>query len=354
MLNVDPGFYDQTDFQTKEKSWKEAIIDNINNNGKMIPIISNSFTNNLVFIDHDRLVKKAYAASIEYPMVDQGHNLARMSQYQSVEATSEIRVKREYLEFLKDVLRKMAEQSGVSSDKLAELEQQFKELSVSELCKFLEHPRLDSRNPLMLLAHLPLPIYLTTSYHSFLEMALAKARRAYEVEICPWHDNLNIPSVFERDKNYSPTPERPLVYHLHGLDKYPESLVLTEDDHLDFLTNVSDRIHDKVTAALRLSSLVVLGYHLPDWGFRVLFRGIIKSHRTLSLESVAVQQDKNADGEEDGKPSPIGNVTIQLDKTGQEKAYLKKYLDQQVKFKVMWTDDPGDFIRELYQGWKGE
>ncbi len=347
-LNIDPEFFDQMDIKTKPRTWQEAIIDRINE-GKVIPIISNAFTDNLAFFNHDNLIAQ-YGRYVGYPMESQGHDLARMTQYESVKETSEIRVKERYLEYLKEVLLKMAERAGdaVSPDRLAELRQQYKELTVSGMCKFLDHPELNAQNPLMLLAHFKLPVYLTTSYHSFLEMAIERVHQSKikpEVEICRWHENLNIPSVFVQDKNYVPSPERPLVYHLHGLDTDAASLVLTEDDHLDFLTNVSNTIHTEVTKALRLSSLVVLGYHLPDWDFRVMFRGLIKAHRSLAMESVAVQLDRS-------NRQAMENVAIQLEETQEQKEYLKKYLDRQMKFKVVWTDDPGNFIRELYQGWR--
>ncbi len=342
-MNVDPALFDEMDFQTENKTWKEAIIGRIDE-GKVIPIISNSFMNALAFGNHNDLIKTYADKYIKYPFMDQGHDLAQIAQYESVKNTSTVRAKENYLEFLKNVLLNMAKKAPLSSNKLAELEQKYKELTVSGMCKFLEHPNLDSKNPLLLLAALPLPIYLTTSYHSFLEAALEKAHKKPEVEICRWHEDINLLSVFERDKNYKPTSTRPLVYHLHGLDTHPESLVLTEDDHLDFLTNVASRINSKVTAALRLSSLVVLGYHLPAWDFRVLFRGIIKAHRSLLMESVAIQLEKNGQN---------GDVAIQLAETTEEKVYLEKYLQQQVEFKVEWTDDPGSFIRELYKGWGG-
>ena len=45
----------------------------------------------------------------------------------------------------------------------------------------------------------------------------------------------SIPSIFDEHPDWEPSIERPLVYHLYGLDKYPESMALTEDDFLDLL-----------------------------------------------------------------------------------------------------------------------
>jgi hypothetical protein len=182
----------------------------------------------------------------------------------------------------------------------------------------------------MRLAVAPLPIYITTSYHNFLEVALKKARKDPQTEICRWHDGLNtIPSVFEREAFYEPTPEQPLVYHLHGFDQYPKSLVLTEDDHLDFLTNISrdqEAIHQRVNQALTESSLVILGYSVRQWDFRVLFRGVIKP-----------------------RPQPVqvtNVVAIQLERIPLEKEFVEKYLHH-VRFEVEWAS-PVEFIQEVF------
>ncbi len=325
--------------QAKKKTWQETIIDRVKE-GKVIPIVGNVFTDELAFSSHEALVA-GWASYIQYPMPDQHHLLPRMAQYESISKTDEgqisdvVQIKEKYLKYLKAALSFMAQQDpNVSVSKRTELEYQVGELSVSDMARRLNYPSLDSwqANPLLLLAAFPLPVYLTTSYHNFLAVALEKARKKPRLEICRWHDGLrSIPSVFERDKDYEPTPEEPLVYHLYGLDQHPESLVLTEDDHLDFLANISKdtgAIHPRVRRALTESSLVLLGYSLADWDFKVLFRGVIKPRpQSLWKTSVAIQLEENA----------------------MEREYVKKYL-RQVKFEVVWNDAPG-FIQELYQNY---
>jgi SIR2-like protein len=82
--------------------------------------------------------------------------------------------------------------------------------------------------------------------------------------------------------------------YLHGLDHYPESLVLTEDDHLEFLVAISqelgrpvDRIPARVREALTRSSLLLLGYDLQSWEFRTLFWGLLKP-REIRQQGVSV------------------------------------------------------------------
>jgi hypothetical protein len=71
---------------------------------------------------------------------------------------------------------------------------------------------------------------------------------------------------------------------LHGLEEYPETLVLSETDYLDFLVRVSQDRDSRdpviplyLQQALVESSLVLLGYRLNDWDFKALFRGIINN-----------------------------------------------------------------------------
>jgi hypothetical protein len=325
--------------QPAQATWKETITERIKD-GKVVPFVSNSFTDDLAFGSHAELVK-GWASYVKYPLADQPYDLPRLAQYESVSEAGddfigdEVQVKEGYLGFLKAALSLMAQQdSTVSAGRRAELADQARDLTVSAMARRLNYPSLDSpaANPLLLLAALPLPIYVTTCYHDFLEVALReKARKEPRSEICRWNEGLkHIPSVFTQDQDYDPSPQEPLVYHLHGLDEYPESLVLTEDDHLDFLANVGDAIHPRVMQALTQSSLVVLGYSLRSWDFRVLFSGVIKA-RPASLWKTS--------------------VAIQLAESPQEKEYLAKYL-RQVKFEVEWTD-PGSFIQELYTGWGG-
>jgi len=121
------------------------------------------------------------------------------------------------------------------------------------------------------------------------------------------------------DSDYQPSKDEPLVYHLHGSDDYPGSLVLTEDDYMEFLVAISqnvgrgaDPIPRRIRQAMADSSLVLLGYGLQNWDFRVLFWGLIKP-----------------------RPLQHTSVSIQLVPSDIEKNYLQKYLSE-FEFMVYW------------------
>ncbi|MEW5958768.1 MAG: SIR2 family protein, partial [Chloroflexota bacterium] len=265
--------------------------------GKVAPLISSALCHNAVLGGHTALVEK-YRTHIAYPLPGQA-DLPRLTQYQSVTDDNLAEawdLGLHYLDFIKNHVFDLAEAAGAQPEILAEVEEEFDDLPLGEFASRLglPHPGDRLNNPLALLAGFRLPIYLTTSCHGFLEQALAAAGANPHTEICRWHEGLDsLPSVFDGD--YEPSAAEPVVYHLHGFDEIPHSLVLTEDHYLEFLVAVSehrgkdtDRIPDRIRQALNDSALVLLGYSLQDWDFRSLFWGLIKM-RSRQPRSVAIQ-----------------------------------------------------------------
>jgi hypothetical protein len=304
------------------RTWQQTIADRIKA-GKVVPLIGNTVGDDLVLGGHTKLIE-AYAEYISYPLDDK-NSLSRMAQFTSVtdEGSTDPRaVKEDYINYVKNRLFDIAEADQISPDILAELEEEFDDVSFAEFSERLGYPKFDATeaDPLLILATLPIPIYLTTSYHNFLEAALKRAGKQPRTDICRWHEGLEgISSVLDGD--YQPSKEEPLVYHLHGYDEYPASLVLTEDNYMEFLVAIAqdvgrgtDPIPRRIRQALADSSLVVLGYDLSQWDFKVIFWGLIKP-RPLQQTSVSVQL----------VPSEV------------EREYLKKYLNE-FEFKVYWGD----------------
>jgi hypothetical protein len=101
----------------------------------------------------------------------------------------------------------------------------------------------DPDEPLNVLAKLPLPVYITTNYDDLLFRAIehhgnAVGRRA-AIEICRWNSRIAFqPSLFKRGSKFNPTGHTPVIYHLHGHRSVLDSIVLTEDDYLDFLVTM--------------------------------------------------------------------------------------------------------------------
>ena len=196
----------------------------------------------------------------------------------------------------------------------------------------------DPDEPHGVLADLPLPIYMTTNYDDFMVQALKSRNKDPKRELCCWNKYLkdqlkDQPSIFESEPGFDPTPANPVVFHLHGHDDVSESLVLTEDDYMDFLVNISrdqDLLPPRIQRALTGASLLFIGYRLADWTFRVLFRGLITSTEP-SLRRIS--------------------VTVQLPPASTEvQKYMDKYFNR-IDLRVYWGT-AREFAAELRRRWE--
>jgi hypothetical protein len=180
---------------------------------------------------------------------------------------------------------------------------------------------------------------MTTNYDDHMVRALAARGKDPRRELCRWNTLLKKrSSVFDSGSGFRPTPANPVVFHLHGHNEVPESLVLTEDDYLDFLVNISrqqDLLPPRIQEALTGASLLFVGYRLADWDFRVLFRGLVTSMEgSLRRISVAVQLPPEAQERE--------NQAAQ--------SYLTDYFAD-IKVRVYWGTGR-EFAAELRERWR--
>jgi hypothetical protein len=200
----------------------------------------------------------------------------------------------------------------------------------------------DADNPYSILAALPLPVYITTNYDDYMVRALTKAKRDVQREMCRWNAVVNTaPSIFET--GFKPTVANPLVFHFHGWTDELESLVLTEDDYFEFLINVSrDRsmIPTRIEKAMTGTSLLLLGYRLDDWDFRVMFH-LMASYleRSTSRTHVAVQI------------APVKDETPEEEKQ-KAQDYLNLYFEKYKKLDIrIYWGSCSEFISELKTRW---
>lgn len=190
----------------------------------------------------------------------------------------------------------------------------------------------DPSNIHHILATLPLPVYLTTNYDDFMIRALAEQNRDPRRELCRWNKYVkDYPSAF--DEGFSPTVANPVVFHLHGYAPVAESLVLTEDDYMDFLVNVSvddQLLPSPIVKALVGTSLLFIGYRIGDWDFRVLLRGLSRfMEKGLRRTHVAVMT-----------PPATSEATRQ-----KAQEYLSEYYDN-IDVRVYWGT-AHEFLGEL-------
>jgi hypothetical protein len=243
-------------------------------------------------------IARRWATEYGYPLED-SHDLARVAQFVAVHADDAM--------YPKDLL--------------------CKELAA------LPGPELTKGEPHMVLAGLPLPVYLTTNYDNSMFDALAAVGKNPRREVCRWNRSpvLGTAQSPFTDPAYRPTPATPLVYHLHGSVELHESIVLTEDDYLDFLVAITrepDLLPHHVQRALAGTSLLFLGYRLADWDFRVIHRGLVAALEA-SLRRLS--------------------VTVQLASADAARQYLDQYFGA-LKLRVYWGT-AAEFAAELEDRW---
>lgn len=285
-----------------------------------------------------------WAGEIGYPFVD-AMRLATVVQFYITQRADELAAKQDYLDCLKqllvDLCRKDPELAEQLEDEIIPVLHSYR---FSELVRTLSlnvHPTPED-DPLHLLAGMQLPLYVTTSPHEFLEDALRNVGRTPRTRICFWRGEfLNVAEEHRADRDEEPTPESPIVYHLHGHEAYPLSLVLSEDDHMDFLMRIAqDRsgnaplIPAYLRTAMSVSSLLLVGYRLQDWEFRSLFRGLIAHQQgSLRITSLALQLDPEAVSDRD-----------------KARAFLEGYF-KEARFQVHW-DAPDQFVKTLWKEYR--
>ena len=319
---------------------------------RFTPVISNRVSCNYLFKDHD--VVKEWATKIGYPLTDVS-NLARVAQFDRVfyERNDEA-AKDGYLNFLKGKLLEITLVASTPDRRkdLEKLRSKIRFRTFSEAAALLGYFDFEKEpnNPLFVLAQLPLPIFLTTSYHTFLEMALHAAGKQPQSRAFCWCDELQhfrSRKFEEYLDEVKPSIEEPLVYHVLGIDTVPKSLVLSEDDFFDFLDNVAldlrhsdlqktGRIPVAVRRALPASSLVLLGYNLYDWDFRAAFRGAIKKLERHYIPLSFLIQFRSG-------------LEYGIKDKERVREYLKKYV-RSYEFYTHWGDVES-FTQKLKQNW---
>ncbi|HET9591096.1 MAG TPA: SIR2 family protein [Anaerolineales bacterium] len=343
---------------------KIISLKNINN---VVPIISNAFRIEQIFRDEkslaDLIPKKSkytvedptineqltriWAEQIHYPMADD-YKLWRVAQYYQVEQDGSDIAKEEYLEFLKGLLLQINEKRDGYEEFVEAHKRSSHLVSFSDIVKGLDYPQFPEgmTDPLTLLAMLPFPIYITTSYHDFLERALERVSnnsKKPRTQVIFWEPGREYDDAIvlkhDPDPSYNPTPTEPAVYHLFGLENYPGSLVLSEDDYMKFLVSVvSDTdtqkpiVPPRLRRALATSHLLLMGYHLRELDFRVLFRFILNYRQSeLAKQGICIQL----------KPKREDPQILR---------YLRRYFNMK-KFEIEWKSSE-HFVEELWGLWK--
>lgn len=193
--------------------------------------------------------------------------------------------------------------------------------------------------PHQVLASLPIPLYLTANPDNLLYDALVAAGKKPRIHICQWNAATKRLPAPANDPAYQPTAQEPLIFYLFGSLQQPRSLVITEDDYLDYVIYVhrNNTLPALVRDALASTALLFFGFQPSDWQFRVIFRTIRNQEGSSQLDDYA-------------------HVTAQIDpeegrilEPRRARSYFESYF-QKANTSLFWGTVE-DFAAQLGQKW---
>ena len=199
----------------------------------------------------------------------------------------------------------------------------------------------DPRQPHRVLAEFRLPLYVTTNYDRFMTRALQMVvGDTVTTQVCQW--NWLVRMAGQPPLEDEPSAARPLVFHLHGVADQLPSMLLTEDDYIDFITetqaDMSFVIPPAIQSALSRNSLLFVGYSLNDWNFRILLRSLM---RRISKSGQRLNMSVQL---------PPGDSSVAPDRQDAAEAFLCDYLGTE-QVRVHWGD-AGEFLGDLHDRWE--
>jgi hypothetical protein len=116
------------------------------------------------------------------------------------------------------------------------------------------------------------PLIITTNYDQLFENALASVGKQPHVTVYS-------PDRFTMTRDYNPTPEQPFLFKIHGDIDMHDSLVVTDEDYIQFVMRMTDRepfnpVPETFAYHLKRWPTLFLGYSLMDYNLRLLFKSL--------------------------------------------------------------------------------
>lgn len=173
------------------------------------------------------------------------------------------------------------------------------------------------------LARLPFSVIINTNFDNRLEQALIQEGKTPQVIVYDPDKHHKTPEV--RDES----PQQPVVLKLHGDLEQPESVVITQEDLIQFFLRMTDRMpYNPIPSEVQYSFLkftsLQMGYSLRDFGRRLLLKSLSWGHDRTQMPPIYTI---------DSNPDPL------LSEIWQNQRRLVTFIQQD-----LWT-----FMPELYR-----
>jgi len=180
------------------------------------------------------------------------------------------------------------------------------------------------------LGALPFPLFLTSRHDDTLQWYLKKQGKQPELELYHFHgDHINTLGNLG-------TTQQPVIYHFYGRTDKPDSMVLTENDTLDFLqfmVKSEPGLPKDLLNLFQNKNFLFLGFGLGDYQLRVLLHvlNLNKDKMSLALENTPLAEKQTRFKEK------FGDSVLFYNHLG----YKLKLLDSNLN----------EFVEELHHRW---
>lgn len=142
------------------------------------------------------------------------------------------------------------------------------------------------------LASLPFALIVNATHDDAMEQALVARKKPYAADWYSFQGN-------RKDIAPSYSPESPLIYSLYGCVREPQSLVLSENDLLDFLVAIISQnpaLPSNIRSEFRSRDkcFLFLGFGFRQWYLRILLHVLQedkRNSRSFAFEEIAAQDD---------------------------------------------------------------
>jgi hypothetical protein len=308
------------------ESFWETLLENLAEK-ECTPFLGPGVTANL--LPRPEELAHELARKFSYPFPDDA-NLPRVTQF--VGTIDNRRLRKQILSVLVEQFRRRMGLPSLKSGMTTTLSQSIEDADWARTSLDLFESEIHHQ-----LADLKLPLYLTTNIDNFMTLALKARTGQTRREVVPWRDA----AIQRRDLNPPASPDNPVVLHLFGTDEDLLSMVITEDDHLDYLARIS---HDheyflpvSVNERLASTTLLFLGYRLEDLDLKIIMRGLL-THLDLQRWNML-------------------HVAVQLESSQHEQAREKEVIDYFQKYfahariDIYWGNTL-QFMSDLSARWK--
>lgn len=218
------------------------------------------------------------------------------------------------------------------------------------------------------LAALPFSLIVTTAYDALLSQALVTAGKAPTTQ--QYH--------MRGDKRDNPeflipgTPKSPVIYHLFGNAAQPWSMVLSENDVLDFLIRVvSERppLPNSLLRALKRDgqSFLFVGFGIRRWDLRVLLKVLLRalelnrSGPAIAAESLSgllqadreetilfYQRGTRVEVQDEDIPAFLTNLAERLEREGGFLESAALPLGTRPRVFISYAREDGDLAQRIY------